>query len=80
MRTRAILGQAAQTARQFDPKSKTFYEGIAKKKGHNKALVATKRKMPVVLLTVLTRNEPYSGPDTEVMEKKYKNMMWLSSQ
>jgi len=78
-RVRWILGQAAQTARQFDPKFKTFYERIARKKGHNKALVATMRKMLVIIWTILTKNEPYSGQDNLSMERKYKNLMRLSS-
>jgi transposase len=48
-RVRWILGQAAKTARIHDPKFRTFYERIASRKGHNKALVATIRKMLVVI-------------------------------
>ena len=78
-RVRWILGQAAQSARQHDPKFHAFYERIAHKKGHNKALVATMRKMLVVIWTILTKNEPYSGQDSELMEKKYKRLVQLSS-
>jgi len=78
-RVRWILGQAAQTARQHDPKFKTFYERIATKKGHNKALVATMRKMLVVIWTILTKNEPYRGEDRELTERKIKRLIRISS-
>ena len=78
-RVRWILGQAAQTARLYDPKFKTFYERIASRKGHNKALVATMRKMLVIIWTILTRNEPYSGEDRELTERKIKRLIRISS-
>jgi transposase len=78
-RVRWILGQAAQTARLYDPKFKTFYERIAAKKGHNKALVATMRKMLVVIWTILTKNERYSGEDQELTERKYKRLIRIST-
>jgi len=78
-RVRWILGQAAQTARLYDLKFKTFYDRISARKGHNKALVATIRKMLVVIWTILTRNEPYSGEDQELTEKKIKRLMRISS-
>jgi len=77
-RVRWILGQAAQTARLHDPKFKTFYDRIAAKKGHSKALVATMRKMLVVIWTILTRNEPYSGEDRELTERKIKRLIRIS--
>jgi transposase len=79
-RVRWILGQAAQTARLYDPKFRTFYERIAARKGHNKALVATMRKMLVVIWTILTKNEPYHGQDEELTQGKYKKLIRLSSQ
>jgi transposase len=78
-RVRWILGQAAQTARLYDAKFRTFYERIASRKGHNKALVATMRKMLVVIWTILTRNEPYSGEDQELTERKIKRLIRISS-
>ena len=78
-RVRWILGQAAQTARLHDPKFKTFYDRIAARKGHSKALVATMRKMLVVIWTILTKNEPYSGEDRELTERKIKRLIRISS-
>ncbi len=78
-RVRWILGQAAQTARLYDPKFKTFYQRIAAKKGHSKALVATMRKMLVIIWTILTKNEPYSGEDQELTERKYKRLIRIST-
>jgi len=60
------------------PKFKTFYDRIAAKKGHSKALVATMRKMLVVIWTILTRNEPYSGEDRELTERKIKRLIRTS--
>jgi len=46
-RIRWFLTEAAHMAARYDPKMKTFYERISRKKGHQKALIAVARKMLV---------------------------------
>lgn len=73
-RIRWFLTEAAQKAARFDPKMKTFYERISRKKGHQKALIAVARKMLVSIYYVLTRNELYDGHREDVRTRKIKNM------
>jgi transposase len=46
---RWILVQAAQHARQHDPRFKAYYERVAKRKGKQKAIVAVAKEMLVVI-------------------------------
>ena len=73
-RIRWFLTEAAQMAARFDPKMRTFYERISRKKGHQKALIAVARKMLVSIYYVLTRNELYDGHREDVRTRKIKNM------
>jgi transposase len=56
---RWALVQAANIAIKKDCKLRAFYERIAKKKGHNKAIVAVAKKLLKIAYTLLKRNEMY---------------------
>jgi transposase len=71
---RWILVQAAQHARQHDPRFKTYYDRIAKRRGPQKAVVAVAKEMLVVIWFMLTRREAYRGQDMELVERKLKRM------
>lgn len=77
-RIRWFLAEGAQMAARFDPKMRSFYERISKKKGHQKALIAVARKMLVSIYYVLTRNELYDGHREDVRTRKIKNMKRLA--
>jgi transposase len=66
--------QAAHAAVRYDPKQKSFYERISKKKGNQKAVVAVARKMLVSIYHVLTRNELYDGHREDVKARKVKSL------
>ena len=51
--------EAAHTAVRKDPLLKDFYERIKGKKGSQKAIVASARKLLVTVFHVLTKKEPY---------------------
>jgi hypothetical protein len=65
-------------AARYDPKMKTFYERILKKKGSQKARVAVARKMLVSIYYVLPKNELYHGQREELQITKIKNMKRIS--
>jgi len=73
-RARWILTQCAQSARQHDPKMRTFYERIEQKHGSSKAVVAVARKMLSIMHVMLTRNEPYHGENRQLTEQKHKRL------
>ena len=77
-RIRWYLIEAAQKAARYDPKLKSFYQRIAKKKGNQKSRVAVARKMLVTIYHVLIRNELYLGHRQDVQIRKIKNMNRLS--
>jgi len=79
-RIRWYLVEAAQHAARYDPKLKPFYQKIARKKGHHKAIVAVARKLLVSIYHVLTRNELYDGHREDLRAVKLKNMERLSKQ
>jgi transposase len=78
-RIRWYLMEASIMATRYDPKMKTFYERIQKKKGSQKARVAVARKMLVSIYHVLTRNELYHGHREELQITKIKNMKRIST-
>jgi transposase len=71
---RWILVQAAQHARQHDPRFKAYYERVTKRRGPQKAIVAVAKEMLVVIWFMLTRREPYRGRDPQLVERKLKRM------
>jgi transposase len=78
-RIRWYLVEASTMAARYDPKMKTFYERILKKKGNQKARVAVARKMLVSIYHVLTRHELYHGHREELQITKIKNMKRIST-
>lgn len=56
---RWAMVEAAQTAVRKDPRLKDFYERIKRKKGTQKATVASARKMLVIVFQILSKKEPY---------------------
>lgn len=75
---RWILVQAAQHARQHDPRFKAYYERVAKRRGPQKAVVAVAKEMLVVIWFMLTRREPYRGQNLQLVERKLKRMNSLA--
>ena len=71
---RWILVQAAQHARQHDPRFKAYYERIAKRRGPQKAVVAVAKEMLVVIWFMLTRREAYRGLNLQLIQRKLKCM------
>ncbi len=78
-RIRWYLVEASTMAARYDPKMKTFYERILKKKGNQKARVAVARKMLVSIYYVLTRHELYHGHREELQITKIKNIKRIST-
>ena len=56
---RWILGQCANIAIMHDSTLSKFYHRLKKKKGHNKAITATARKMLCYIFTMLSNNIKY---------------------
>jgi len=56
---RWIFLEAAQNASRYDPKLRGFYQGVADKRGHQKAITAVAKKMLVSIYNVLKRQEEY---------------------
>jgi transposase len=75
---RWILVQAAQHARQHDPRFKTYYERVAKRRGPQKAIVAVAKEMLVVIWFMLSRREPYRDQNLQRVETKLKHMNTLA--
>jgi transposase len=71
---RWILVQAAQHARQHDPRFKTYYERVAKRRGPQKAVVAVAKEILVVIWFMLMRREPYRDQNQQRVETKLKRM------
>jgi transposase len=71
---RWILVQAAQHARQHDPRFKAYYERVARRRGPQKAVVAVAKEMLVVIWFMLTRREPYRDQNPQLVERKLKRM------
>ena len=78
-RARWILGQCANIARQHDPRMREFYERIERRHGSQKAIVAVARKMLAIMYVMLIRNEPYSGENHELTERKHKRLDTLAN-
>jgi transposase len=71
---RWILVQAAQHARQHDPRFKAYYERVARRRGPQKAVVAVAKEMLVVIWFMLTKREPYRDQNPQLVQKKLKRM------
>lgn len=77
-RIRWFLTEAAQHAAQHDPKLSIFYQRVASKKGHQKAIVAVARKLLVSIYHVLTRGELYDGNREDLRQRKLKRLERLT--
>ena len=71
---RWVLVQAAQTARIHDERFREFYERYARRKGHQKAVVAVAHEMLRIVYLMLRRNEPYRGGDSRLRRRKLKRL------
>jgi transposase len=71
---RWILIEAAQNASRYDPKLQGFYQRVASRRGHQKAITAVARKMLVSIYYVLKRHEEYQGQRNDLLEKKIKRL------
>jgi len=71
---RWMLVQAAQTASKCDSRLGTYYERVAKRRGHHKAVVAVTREMLTIIWHMLTRNEPYRGENRRLTREKLKRL------
>jgi transposase len=71
---RWILIEAAQNASRHDPRFKHFYLRIAKRRGHQIALVAVARKMLVTIYHVLNHHSEYRGLRPELFENKIRRL------
>lgn len=76
---RWILIQAAQTARLHDERLGRFYERVANRRGHHKAVVATAREMLTIIFHMLSKKESYRGTKEKLQNQKYKRMERLAS-
>jgi transposase len=75
-RIRWILVEAAQHASRHDPRLRSFYLRILKRRGYQRAIVAVARKMLVAIYHVLSKNEAYHGVRGELFERKLKRLEW----
>lgn len=76
---RNAVVEAANTARLHDERLGTFYERIAKRRGPQKAQVATGKEMLCIIWHMLRNNEPYRTLDPQLVEKKYKRLEMRAS-
>jgi transposase len=75
---RWILIEAAQNASRHDPRLKQFYLRIAKRRGHQIALVAVARKMLVTIYHVLNHHTEYRSLRPELFENKIRRLQRIT--
>ena len=71
---RSLLVQAAQHARTHPGPLGASFRKLAKRRGYNKAVVATARKLVVIAWHMLTANEPYRYARPQTVEKKLERL------
>jgi transposase len=76
---RWILVQAAQKAILSDQRLGNYYRRVARRRGQNKAIVATAKEMLTIIYHMLSNKEEYRGKNGALTEKKYKRMSKLAS-
>ncbi len=69
---RWMLVQAAQRASRCDGRLGAYYERVARRRGHHKAVVAVAREMLIIMWHMLSRNEPYRGENRRLTREKLK--------
>lgn len=71
---RWMLVQAAQHVRRHPGPLGAFFRKLAKRKNHNLAVVATARKLVVIALHMLTKNEPYRYAQPQPTQNKLQRL------
>jgi transposase len=72
---RWIMVESARVATVFDPRMKSFYERVARRRGDQKAVVAVANKMLKIMLFMLTRKEAYESVDEKRYAIKLKSLI-----
>jgi transposase len=75
-RLRWILVEAAHVAARHDPHLGRFYHRLRAKKGTNVAVVATARKMLVVIWHLLSGDRVYRGRQVQMIARKFLQWGW----
>lgn len=76
---RWILVQAAQKASSSDERLGSYYERVARRRGHHKAIVAVAREMLAIIYHMLSKKEEYRGKNERLTQQKYKRMERIAS-
>jgi transposase len=71
---RSLLVQAAQSITDHPGPLGAFFRRIAKRRGHNVAVVATARKLVVIAWHMLKANEPYRYARPQTVEYKLEHL------
>jgi len=79
-RLRWILVEAAHVAARHDPQLGRFYHRLRAKKGTNVAVVATARKMLVVIWHLLSGDGVYRGRQVQMIARKFLEWGWKVGQ
>jgi transposase len=75
-RLRWILVEAAHVAARHDPQLGRFYHRLRAKKGTNVAVVATARKMLVLIWHLLSGDGVYRGRQVQMIARKFLQWGW----
>jgi transposase len=62
---RQILCEASNSARKTESQFKGLYQGLAIRRGHNRAILAIGRKLLEITFVVLSKKEPYKDPKVD---------------
>jgi len=79
-RLRWVLVEAAHVAARHDPQLGRFYYRLRAKKGTNVAVVATARKMLVVIWHLLSGDGVYRGRQVQMIARKFLEWGWKVGQ
>jgi transposase len=71
---RSLLVQAAQSVTDHPGPLGAFFRRVAKRRGHNVAVVATARKLVVIAWHMLKANEPYRYARPQAVEYKLEHL------
>jgi len=69
---RWIMVEAARTAVRYDARLRGFYEGVRRRRGDGKAVVAVAAKLLKIIWFMLTRGEPYQSRDVGLYGRKLR--------
>jgi transposase len=62
---RQMLCEASNSARKTESQFKYLYQGLAIRRGHNRAILAIGRKLLEIGFVILSRKEPYKDPKVD---------------